>query len=758
MQIHNITPDTPNINLKSQSLNVNIKENILPAPTILSETKIGSLSAETILELFERAGFTKEEPTYYEEDEDFSKTQKELDREIETLKNRLKNSPVSLEAAINLMLSNGIPVTSINISALNAELNKMPPQISEELSQIAEKDLNLFNNIKSLTESEKINAINLSSPLTFESVYKAKHTASNIEKHSGFEGIEAQFEKFSDKEVARIFYENNVPFEEENFIKYEQLTNLENVDEESVLEFSHYKSYTGGKTIEIPGLLEYDALKKKLDMVEAQVKLTAEAAMNLTTLDINNKPAEELLNYLKMLEQDFLKDIKNPIAQEAVKALKIIENPLPPVFKSIVLEKNLFNIETIATEQIKAKAALGYAPLETVPNAKFGDSFAKVASQLEGVLVKNGIAVNEENLKVASIMSRTGIDITGDNFLEVLSASKKINYVSTHLHPSIAIDLINSGEDILKMPIDELIEKIEPRSVGAIDNLAEHILKVQGSISEGERQGLISLYKSLHRVEAYGGASLGVNVKNDHSLTLDNLLNAADNFSGNSSRDVKSVLESIKTLQTEAALILEKSSLPVLHNIEVMQSLISKPKLATELLDERELEEIKDSIPSSIEDYLKEDTNTKIAEKSVEKLDFSKAINFSKVTKVAARINSGSYSLPINFRGRITPLHMFIPAGVSGKPNIVISIDGRSAFINTETMDIFIKGVPLDEGLLREIFEEKDFILGNVVNEEKTNFYEQSHKPIKELTKQMMFGMATCFTKYINNIRNEKGE
>ncbi|MCL1924426.1 MAG: DUF6240 domain-containing protein [Defluviitaleaceae bacterium] len=754
--IHSILEEEPLINLEQ-----------FKQPNIQQETRIGGLSAATIFELFERANFTTNEPDYYDEEH-----KEALEKELELLKNRLKNSATSVTEAINLMLSNGVPISSLNVAALNAELNKIAPPITPELEIAAEKDISLFEEIKDLTESEKINAIKNEENLTFESVYKAKHAAENIEKVNVFPELEAELAKLVPEEkiqAAKLLYENGIDLTSENLKSYEQLTNLKDVSSENVREFSYYKNYAGEKSIELPKLIQYDFFKKKLAMVEAQVKLTTEAALNLINLDINAKPAEELLLELKNLEKAYLNEVSG--SNEFFESIAIAKDPLPPVFKSVVSLKAPFNIETIVNEQIKAKAALGYEALATVPNSKFGDSFAKVADKLGGVLEGHNIPVNEENIRIASIMSRAGIDINPNAFEEVYIAHKKIDYVQNKLHPTIALELLKSGDNLLKMPIEDLIEKIEAKTFSDglfLENIAEHILKLEGKISAEERQQLMAIYKTLHRINSFGGASLGVNIKNINSLTLGSLLDSYDTFADHSSSSIKNliseaeasnleraakIVEDIKNLDTHSIQLLEKNRIPVLGNVEVMASLVSKPKLLTEILKEDELEEIIEALPTSPESYLEAGTENKIEAALYEKIDLNtKIMNFTKTMRLQNRLNTGSYSFPINFKGNVTNLHMYVPGDFTGSPNVVISINGVEVFINTTTMDVYLKGTVENETLLRELFESRDFQINNVIFGDKVSLGKQSHKIMPELTKQNMFQMASCITRYLEQV------
>ncbi|MCL2610706.1 MAG: DUF6240 domain-containing protein [Defluviitaleaceae bacterium] len=764
MNIQGINKNTPNTVSDINITNSIIKEQPVISTeiknSILAEqSRIGELSTATISELFERANFTKQEPDYsYEEESSAVKEQ------IDILKSRLKNSEATLMEAINLMLSKGIPLSSLNIAALNAELDRMEPIITAELEAIAEKDVQLFEEIKDLSESEKVNAIKSEDDLTFDSVYKAKHAAANTTKVPFFDEFEAELAKLvpeEKQEAAKLFYENGVDLTEEKFKAYNDLTSLKEVASENVREFSYYSNYAGKKSIEIPQLIEYDALKKKLSMVEAQVKLTTEAALNLTNIDINTKPAMELLEHLKSMEAAYLNEVGG--APELFEALQISKDPLPPVFKSIVTHKALFNIETISTEQVKAKAALGYAAHETVPNAKFGDSFAKVKDQLGGVLEGLKIPVNEENIRIASIMSRAGIDITPSTFEEVYIAHKKIDYVQNKLNPSIALELLKSGENLLKMPIEELIEKIDAKNPSIIENIAEHIVKLEGKVSPEEREKLIAIYKTLHRIDSFGGAGLGINLKNINTLTLGHLLDGADNFAGSSTATVRKlisdaentsleraakIVEDVKQMEAGIVNLLEKSNVPVWSNIALMSELVAKPRLLSEILEKEELTKIVEHLPTSAEGYLKEEN--KIETALYEKIDLNaRVVNFTKTMKLQNRLNTGSYSFPINFKGSVVSLHMFVPTDFSESPNIVIAINGAEVFINTSMMDVFVKGASENETLLREIFEARGFFINNIVFDGKIENHKQSHKVVPELTKQNMFALATCITKYL---------
>lgn len=291
------------------------------------------------------------------------------------------------------------------------------------------------------------------------------------------------------------------------------------------------------------------------NLAEIQLKLTYEAAYRLANknIDINTMPLHQAVEEIRLLEKEHYAKILNnntlgnqsnqvyninsPQVETMAKvydAIKNISYFMPMVYKGITENNDQFTLSAVDNATIAQKQALGYEQFMTVPNAKYGDSFAKVKDTLSQVLSGIGLDATEENVHIASILSRSEIDITYESLMEGKVVNKKLDYVLNNLHPSIAAQLIKEGENPLNFHIDQLIEYIDTFNnqygTGLKDKIASHILEIQDSLSADVREKMMAVYRALHQVNANGGTALGMNIKSGNSLTLGHLLDSAQYY------------------------------------------------------------------------------------------------------------------------------------------------------------------------------------------------------------------------------------
>lgn len=292
-------------------------------------------------------------------------------------------------------------------------------------------------------------------------------------------------------------------------------------------------------------------LTHQKNLAHIQLKLTTEAAYALASkgIDINILPAKQALEQLQQLEANAYEKLAHAKQVPAADIPAIQENlgqlydslsnlsPLyPQNYKHVVGNYQDFNITTLDQQATAAKLAAGYSVHMTSPQAKYGDSFAKVYDQLNAVVTGIGMPDSEENIRLASILSRAGMDVNVDNMLEAKVIHKKLDYVVDNLHPSVAIDMIQAGVNPLTTHLDNLITFIDTHYPLAerhsTKKLAEHILDIQDDVTPTERAQMMAIYRSLNQINTYGAVSLGINLQTGTELTLGHLLDAADYYQG----------------------------------------------------------------------------------------------------------------------------------------------------------------------------------------------------------------------------------
>lgn len=303
------------------------------------------------------------------------------------------------------------------------------------------------------------------------------------------------------------------------------------------------------KEVQVPQEAGYtqDHLAYKRQLAEIQAKLTYEAVYRLAhkNIDINTLPIDQALAELKALDtQNYVKSLTHAgvapeqLAESAKTMTKLydsLESTKTPFYQGALIKQEIAPTLSAIDEKVLAEKKLkGYEAFMTVPNSKYGDSFVKVKDQLADVLAGIGMEATEENVRVASILSRSQMDVTYEHMMAMKVVNKKMTTIQDTLHPHIASEMIKEGINPLNLHIDELIERIEAYNnqygEGIKDKLAQHIAEMQSTLSTDERAKMMAMYKSLNEITKFEGAALGINVKSGNSLTLGHLLDAANYY------------------------------------------------------------------------------------------------------------------------------------------------------------------------------------------------------------------------------------
>ncbi|NLK98271.1 MAG: hypothetical protein GX272_09400 [Epulopiscium sp.] len=292
----------------------------------------------------------------------------------------------------------------------------------------------------------------------------------------------------------------------------------------------------------------------KRQLEEIRLKMTLEAAVKLNQkIQIDTAPLKEVVEELKALEKEYYGDcLKKAGAEpskeniEQLEALykkiegikELDERVLPKVIKK---EIN-FIIDDLYKEQLKEEiiepfkaetAVSAYEEMHTKPEQRFGDTIRKIENQIETLLKDQEIEPTKENIRCARILIQNAIDVTEENILHLKLLDEKVNYVGANLHPTIAAEMIKEGFRPDQIPIDEVIDYIkdfeEILGSDVRDKLNEFILQMDEdkALTQEEREGMIGIYRMLHTIEKSNGKVIGWLMKNNMSLTLNNLMEGA---------------------------------------------------------------------------------------------------------------------------------------------------------------------------------------------------------------------------------------
>ena len=320
---------------------------------------------------------------------------------------------------------------------------------------------------------------------------------------------------------------------------------------------------------------EENLITAQRQLAEIQWQMTTQAAIRLAHkgIEINTVPLQELVAHLRDLESDAHTRILRAAGAEATQQnVARLENifraiqDIRPVFSHInadiqakllvkQVDFTLAEVKKAAAASQTQQAGLAYEASATAPNTRYGDSFARVTGQFEGLLRSLGIEPSAENIRAAAILSRSGVDVEQSSISAIKLIDAKMTAVMDRLHPMMAAQMLKEGLQPLDMHVDDMLAYIrefeEKYGYSGGQKIAQYILEMDRnkSLTPQERSGMIAVYRMLNLIRKNGSAALGLSLQQDAPLTLGSLMEAAKFYDGkgNYERTAKPPEGSIRT-------------------------------------------------------------------------------------------------------------------------------------------------------------------------------------------------------------------
>ncbi|MCL1862185.1 MAG: flagellar hook-length control protein FliK, partial [Defluviitaleaceae bacterium] len=213
---------------------------------------------------------------------------------------------------------------------------------------------------------------------------------------------------------------------------------------------------------------------------------------------------------------------------------------IPPltvnVHAGIMKGQSAFSIQGIHESVLYARARSNYEQYATVPDPRYGDSFAKVKGEFAPLLEKMNITPTAENLKASFILSKNSMDVNQDNLQTVKEIDAKINALATKLHPIIAASMLEEGLNPLEMHVDQVLAYVKQFNIGkgkdVTGKIAQYIMEMDASqkLDPETRKSMIALYRMLHIIQKDEAAAIGLAAEMGNSPTLGSLMDLAKRF------------------------------------------------------------------------------------------------------------------------------------------------------------------------------------------------------------------------------------
>ena len=434
---------------------------------------------------------------------------------------------------VESLYNNGLEVSDKNVKTLEGAYEKLPEKVEPPA-------------IAKLIEAEE--------DLTLDNVYKSKYQANYAKTPAAppapWDALQEAVAKLFEREgitptpenlnAAKFLLDRNLPITRSNVERVIFLEGMSgNIPKEAF--FNHAASFMAQDrpvgSMSLPDVAR---------LAEIQLMVMSKVALKHQSLGIDTEPLRAAVRTYNLLESDAERYLRmvggdlNPITTGRMTSLfeRLAEiNPHTVNVHGNILKGNQpFTIEAVHKSVLHARANAEYEQYATVPNPRYGDSFARVKNLFAPLLEGMNIRPTNENLKASFILSKNEMDVNKDNLAAVKEIEAKINSLASKLHPVIAASMVKDGLNPLAMHVDQVLAYIKKFNKGKgnddASKLAEHIMEMdgKGSIDADTRKSMIAMYRMLNVIRKDGASALGLAAEMGTSLTLGELMEMSKNF------------------------------------------------------------------------------------------------------------------------------------------------------------------------------------------------------------------------------------
>lgn len=306
-----------------------------------------------------------------------------------------------------------------------------------------------------------------------------------------------------------------------------------------------YGAETDGAGQEVSQSRELVTARRQLE--EIRLRMTVEANVRLlrSGFQIDTAPMEELIERLRAAE-DALAGLGLPKASEAMEQLNDLRKMPFAALGFVVSREISFTIEALHekgselqgdferadAEQVKRQeAGRRYETMQTEVRSDLGDSIRKAFRNVDDILTDMNKEPSEENRRAVRMLGYNQLEISEENLERALKVDSTVQSLFRDLKPGRVLQMIRDGVDVLHTDLEKLdgyLRELSGRFLEESEDFARFLYKLDkdGSLSAGERESYIGVYRLVRQVEKADGRAQGYLLGSGAELTMENLLSA----------------------------------------------------------------------------------------------------------------------------------------------------------------------------------------------------------------------------------------
>ncbi len=409
---------------------------------------VDGLSTQSVKELFEKSGFSKEINIFSKE---YSEEQAKVAEALAKIKQKIMYAQNNVSAnAVSQLTSAGISLDKIDLDLLTSTIREIKSQPTiEQTKKSLDAVHSKLNDIKGLNDKTIVKLLRDESPLTLENIYVAKHSvkgdyngeakklsssdwsklSQEISKLFETEGIEKSPENLK---LAKLMVENDVAVTKENIDKALFLKHLKNnIDDALVISEAVKNIVASGSVGTIPLYNMYNSANSQ---DEAASELSDDIVAVLKALPkLNDRHIDQLVRSQLPITLKNLKEVLNNSLNVGGNKQ---EQKTSEKIDAITAKRQLMEIQLKMTEESAVRLSQKGISIDTEPLKKVLDELRKLEQESYAKNLRMvGASDSPENVKQMNnlfSMIREISPLTNNVFSYALQHKNELNIEGVH--------------------------------------------------------------------------------------------------------------------------------------------------------------------------------------------------------------------------------------------------------------------------------------------------------------------------------------
>ncbi len=290
-----------------------------------------------------------------------------------------------------------------------------------------------------------------------------------------------------------------------------------------------------------------DSGVKDLDVLRYQMTFKTAMRLNIEGMDLQHEQLSTIRQRIEQMEAEDMQVAQDVQTEETSqkeeagspkeqwqalrRTVAMVNGASTESIAEVAMEETEVSLEQLANKV--QKGADRYDALRTMPRKDLGDRVEKAFQNVDAILDDLEMEQSVYNRRAVEILGRNQMPITVETIQQVKALDIQLQTLITNLDPSIVKTLVEEGENLLTMPLDQLAEQVQILDEGmkakdgtSLAKRVQMVMDMEG-VSPETKEAVLGTYRLVHTIQSNKGAAVGFLMKNDMQPTLEHLFDAS---------------------------------------------------------------------------------------------------------------------------------------------------------------------------------------------------------------------------------------